>query len=160
MLKGSLVSAKIPCIKRKKLLHRPKVLELVGRKGSRKSQREWGDGHYYQPVLSRSQGFQSLSLKHAPDTALKCWDALSLKEVHLCKIHNGLENKERRKQSHWKGSVQKTGDLILGEQMYGYTMVHYKLFLYEERTVTSVIVKPKETPLPTPKKVNLRCKSI
>lgn len=160
MLKGSWISAKIPCIKRKKLLHRPKVLEFVGRKGSRKSQRKWGVGHYYQPVLSRSQGFPSLTLKHATDTPLKCWDALSLKEVHLCKIHYSLENKERRKQPYWRGRAQKTGDLILGEQRYGYTMVHYRLFLYEERTVTPVLVKPKETSLPTPKKVNLRCKSI
>lgn len=43
--------------------------------------------------------------------------------------------KQRKKeQSYWKGGVQKTGGLILGEQRYGYTMVHYKLFLYEERT--------------------------
>lgn len=71
MLKGDWISAKIPCIKRRKLLHRYKVLEFVGGKGSRKSQREWGAGHYYQPVLSSSQGFLSLSLRHAPGYNIK-----------------------------------------------------------------------------------------
>lgn len=94
------------------------------------------------------------------DTTLKYWHAPSFKVMHLCKIHSGLENKESRKQSYWKWGVQKTGDLILGEQSYWYTTVHNKLFFYEETIATPVIVKPKETSLPTPKKVNLRCKSI
>lgn len=66
MLKVGWIFAKIYCIKREKLLHRPKTLEFVGRKGSRKTQRVWGeDRHYYQTVLSAPQGFQSPSLKHS-----------------------------------------------------------------------------------------------
>lgn len=42
MLKVGWVFAKVSCIERKKLLHRPKPAEFVGRKGSRKSQGGWG----------------------------------------------------------------------------------------------------------------------
>lgn len=63
-----------------------------------------------------------LSLKHAPDTALKCWDVLSFKEVHLCKIHYSLVNQKKPPKNKeaiiLKGGVQKTEALILGEQRY------------------------------------------
>lgn len=86
--------------------------------------------------------------------------------MHLCKIHYSLENQKKKKPQKikeaiiLKGGVQKTGALILGEQRNRDTTVHYKLCLYEERTVTPVTVKAKETSLPTPKQVNLRCESI
>lgn len=42
MLKVGWIFAKIYCIKREKLPHRPKTLEFVGKKGSRKTQGGWG----------------------------------------------------------------------------------------------------------------------
>lgn len=71
MLKVGWIFAKISCIK-KKVTTQTENTRICWEKGKQEITKGMGeDRHYYQTVLSSPQGFQSLTLKHTPDTSVK-----------------------------------------------------------------------------------------
>lgn len=95
MLKGGWIFAKIYCIKRKELLHRPKTLEFVTGNGSRKSQRGWRkNGTIIRQPSPVPRDFSPRVLT-TPDSSTKMLTRESLwlkyiRKLILCKIGNSL----------------------------------------------------------------------